>query len=126
MSFTQNELGFPPPTIRQVADQMVRIQPLFLASGASGTIGLHGDSGADIQLPAGFQPREYQAFGNVVGLADSIEVEWCQENDDVSDNIAIPIIVAKGGSPFRITLTNAASGEGTDSNGLEVYVHFHD
>lgn len=110
-------------TVKQVTQNMVRITGLSLAAAAAGTIGLHGDSGAGVQLPDSFNPKPYDAFGGTVSLADSLEVDLWQAG---AGAVAIPVIVAKGGSPFRITLTNATSGPGAASPALEIYIHFHE
>ena len=108
--------------VQQISDQKVRITGLLLEFGAVGTIGLFGDAGAGVQLPDGFNPTNYQAFGALVDLADSLEVSfWSVEDGNGVDDI----VVTKGGAPFRITMTNASLDEANDSE-MEIYVAFHD
>jgi len=109
-------------TIKQIADDIVRITGLSLAHGASGTISLSGGAGA-VLLPAAFQPEPYGYEGATVSLQDSIDVTTTPATAVAT---AIPIQVAKSGTTledFLVTLTNNHGA--TDSPGLEIYVKFH-
>jgi hypothetical protein len=114
------------PVIKQVSDSIVRITGLSLAGSASGTIGLHTQTGTppDVILPVAFQPHVY-AYGNPgsdVTLADSIQLSV-----DATATLAVPnqFETTKSGTTvadFRITLHNTS---GTATSGLEMYVKFH-
>lgn len=106
--------------VEQIADSIVRITGVSLASGASGTIGLNqygGSSGAaDIELPAGFQPSNYDS----VSLQDQVMVN---SNPITSVATAIPVRVVKTGTKpldFLITMTNDHGSLASPQ--LEIYV----
>jgi hypothetical protein len=107
--------------VQQISDQQVRITGIQLLAAASGTIGLFGDSGADVQLPDGFNPEDYSAFGQLVGLSASLVVQYNFEAPGPGQD---PLGITKGGSPFRITVVNPNAQLPTA--GLEFYVSFHD
>jgi len=112
--------------ITQISDSIVRITGLSLAGSASGTIGLHTQTGSppDVILPVAFQPQIY-AYGNPgsdVALADSIQLSM-----DATATLAVPNQVETNksgttGADFRITLHNTS---GTATSGIEMYVKFH-
>lgn len=108
--------------VQQISDQKVRITGLSLAGAAVGIIGLFGDVGADVQLPDGFNPKNYQAFGALVDLADSLEVSYWRAA--AAGGGAGTIYVTKGGAPFRITMTNADAQNATSE--VEIFVAFHE
>lgn len=105
------------PTVKAVSDSRVRITGLVLAAAAAGTIGLHGDTGADAQLPATFQPTAEEFAGAVVSIADKVQAEAAVATATSAVNDSIRI--SKGGTPFRITLTNDGSAA---CPAMEMYV----
>lgn len=110
------------PTSVYVADNLARLT-FGLAHGASGTIGLAGDTGAGVQLPALMQPTPYtDPDGNLVDLTASLEISFCNLTN-VATQIALQ--VAKGGSPFRLTITNNDAAVDIGANGIEAYVRWH-
>lgn len=111
--------------VKQISDRIVRITGLSLAGSASGTIGLHGETGSapDVTLPVGFQPEIYAYAGSEVAFADSIQMTFA-----ATATLASPLQLetTKSGTTvedFRITLHNTS---GTATSGLEMYVKFHD
>ena len=101
----------------EVADDLVRVTGLSLAAaGANGNFGLAGDAGAEIELPARFQPRDY---GDVT-LSESVQVDIQRTSNEAN---ALVLQVVKTEGPFRITITNndAANASGD----LEFYIRFH-
>jgi len=116
------------PVVQQITDQTVRITGLSLALSASGTIGLFGDGGAGVQLPESFKPNPYSApagYGpatdGVLSQADVVDASVVIA--DAASALAKPVGVTKGGSPFRVTVTNP---DGTNASGaLEIWVKYH-
>ncbi len=105
------------PVVKQVSGNVCRITGISLGLGASGTISLHGGTGA-VKLPAGFQPGPYAA----VTLQDAVDVD---AKPAAAGATAIPVQVTKTGTTptdFLATLTN---GSGTNSPALEIYAKFH-
>lgn len=100
----------------------VVILGLSLAKAASGTIGLNGDGGAGVQLPAGFTgaaDAQLAAAGALATTPLSAAATYAAAIDarvqPVATTAAAPpsIFLSKGGTPFRITITEdnvAASG----------------
>jgi hypothetical protein len=111
--------------ITQTSDRIVRITGLSLATTVSGTIALTGHTGAtpDVTLPASFKTEHYAYLGVNVPFVDAIEVV-VQSATTLAN--AANITVAKTGTTladFRITLTN---GFASTSQGLEIYVKYHE
>lgn len=79
---------------------LVRISGLSLAAGATGTIGMNGDAGADHTLPAGFALSATLTFSHVQPLAAGAYLN--------------PLIVTPAtGAPLRITVTNQDGANAT-------------
>ena len=97
-----------------VSDSKVRVTGLSLASAASGVFGLAG-SGAEIELPASFQPKTYGG----VDLAESIQVDF---HLVTAEAVAPALQIVKVASPWSATVTN---GGAAASGGLEFYIDFH-
>lgn len=101
----------------EVTDGLVRVTGLSLAAaGTAGVFGLAGDAGAEVELPARFQPKDYAD----VDLAESVQVDIQRTSNEVN---ALVIQIAKTTGPFRIAVTNndAANASGA----LEFYIRFH-
>jgi hypothetical protein len=101
----------------EVTDGLVRVTGLSLvAAGVAGVFGLDGDAGAEVELPAQFQPRDY----GDVDLAESVQIDVQRTSAEVD---ALVIQIVKTLAPFRITITNndAANASGA----LEFYIRFH-
>lgn len=114
------------PVIVQVADNLCRITGVALVTGATGTIGLHENSGApDIRLPASFKPRPYERDGVTVVLPDSIEITF--EHEDAGAGINFCSVAKAGNVPttFLATLRSDSGVEGPASGDLEIYVRYH-
>lgn len=111
--------------VQQVSDGVVRITGLSLASAASGTIGLFGNSGSPgVRLPDAFNPAPYVAEGVAVPLAASLDVTVAPAAVGVAT--AIPFAVVKSGTTaadFLATITNTHGSLATPN--LEIYVRFH-
>jgi hypothetical protein len=116
------------PTIKQTADNIVRITGLSLAAGAVGTIGLFGATGTppDVVLPRAFKTEHYTYDDAVVQLADGLHVTV-----GLADNAAgggggnIQLAPIKTGTTvptFRTTITNPG---GSVSGGLEIWFKYH-
>lgn len=108
------------PSFRVIGPNIVRILGLSVAGGASGTIGLNGDSGVDVQLPATFNPQTPPP-GAALDLTDLIE---CRIHpDDAGGAQAAHWHQTQTASPFRITLTNDLVNP---TGGLDIYIqYFH-
>ena len=94
------------PTVHPVSDHCVRITGIVLANAAAGTIGLHGDGTAGVQLPAAFSKyvEQYEYAGEVVSQADALQASAIVATATSAVNTSVRI--AKGGTPFQVTLTN--------------------
>lgn len=108
------------PVVKQTTDRKVRITGPTLAADATGTIGLFGDTGADIQLPEAFEPKPSSYNGADLALADVIEARTPIPTTDVT--APVPISVSKGGTPFRISYHNDLAGGGATSGLLELWI----
>ncbi len=111
--------------VQQISDNLVRITGLSLAAGASGTIGLFGNSGTPgVRLPNSFNPAPYVAENAQVPLAASLDVSVAPAAVGVAT--AIPYAVVKAGTgeaDFVATVTNTHGS--LASPNLEIYVRFH-
>ena len=103
--------------IKSIGPNIVRITGLSLAGQASGIIGLNGDTGADVQLPASFNP---QAGGNL-DLTDLVECRIHDfsvggaQNSHRHQNQTL--------NPFRITIVNDVGAASAD---YDIYIqYFH-
>ncbi len=107
--------------VKQVTDGLVRISGLSLAEGDDGTIGLFGDSTADVQLPEGFLPTEYSRSdgSGPVTLFDSVQCWWVAVGVGGAD-----FIVSKGSPPFQITFDYGGASEAASAE-MEIYVRYH-
>lgn len=112
-------------TIHQISDREVRITGLSLASAASGTIGLFGNSGSPgVRLPAAFKPQAYVYGEATVTLSDSLDVT--NQPDAIGTATAIPVATVKSGTTeadWIATLTNTHGSTATPA--LEIRVRFH-
>jgi hypothetical protein len=117
--------------VKQITDTLVRITGVSLAGeGAEGTIALFEGAaplGADIALPASFQPRPFDNPDAAVAvtLQDGIQVSFVFTE---LQTVVPPIQVDKIGTTpedFLITLTNDLAVEGSDSGDLEIWVRWH-
>lgn len=88
------------PTITSLGANIAKITTVTLASGASGTIGANGDTGADIQLPS-TQPAITTSFIVVA-------------NQEAAGAVS-PLAVVTGGSPVRTTIINTDGANATGS-----------
>ena len=98
-----------------VADGVVRVTGLSLASSQNGTIGLFGGA-AEVPLPDNFNPTQY----GTVDLAESLQFNITSA---VAGAAALFLTIAKTTSPFLATITN---NDGVNATGnLEIYVRYH-
>ncbi len=113
----------------QISDSIVRVTGLSLAAGASGTIGLSTrTTPGEKSLPAGFKPQPAKYDGHAVGLIAAIDVT-VKPNGTGGILVAVPVNVVKTGDTpqtWLVTLTNPTSGPGSATNGLEIFVKFHE
>ena len=112
-------------TIKQVAQDIVRITGLSLGAGANGTIGLFNATGSapGVRLPEAFKPDHYTFGGDVVALSDSIMVVVNLSTTPPSESTLFAI--EKSGTTeedWRATITNTF---GSASGGIEIYVTIH-
>lgn len=91
-------------TVKSKGKYKARITGLSLAVGAVGTIGLPGDAGADVQLPAGF-PTEVDAHATEDALTMS-DVVRANAVAAAANANGLKIRITKGGTPFRISIQN--------------------
>lgn len=112
-------------TVKQVSDSECRITGLSLAAGASGTIGLHADTGTPgVRLPASFEPEVYQGpDGTDVGLSDMIDVTVKMAAATPTPLFA-PAVIKTGTGPlhWEATITNVDGSTATPA--VEIYVKF--
>ncbi len=113
--------------VKQIADRLVRITGLSLASGQAGTIALAGATGATpgVTLPATFKTEHYAYLSSNVPFIDAIEVTAAPAA--VGTAVAIPVAVVKTGTTladFRATITNTHASTATPD--LEIMVRFHE
>jgi hypothetical protein len=106
------------PVFAEVSTRVLRITGLTIDDGESGVFGLHGDAGAEVQLPAGFQPADYSD----IDLAESIEVSWWQINQAEGSFGGLKLAANKTTEPFRIQMVN---GGGDNSGEMEIWLRFH-
>ncbi len=112
------------PVVKQTSDRSVKITGVQL--NGEGTIGLSGNSAADIQLPAGFKPRpEGIPYGtsSPVTLADGILVTINNVDNESPDYLGIFITYSNPTNPATF-LINLESGDEDPSNGLEITVQW--
>lgn len=107
------------PIIKQIADNKVRITGVQVLIGQGpGEVGLHG-SGAEVELPAAFQPHQYTLHG-AVPLQDRVNA---YANMVSANNAQGPLILKTGTTvgDFRIQFFDIA----TSAPGLEIIISFH-
>jgi hypothetical protein len=111
-------------TVKQVSDRCFRITGLTLATqGASGTIGLEGNTG-DVDLNAGGVWGAYNqssAQGGAVSLIDAVD---CRINLVGAAVVAPAVAITKTGTTpadFLVTLTNQGAASTT---AMEIYITF--
>lgn len=110
-------------TIVQVTDKRLRITGLSLAGGATGTIGLFGNSGTPgVRLPETFQPAPYDYNGATVTLADSVK---CEAIPAATTSDFEPVGVTKSGTTDADFLITLGNGFASVTPGLEIYIEFH-
>ncbi|TFH26737.1 MAG: hypothetical protein E4H00_10230 [Myxococcales bacterium] len=97
-----------------VTNGLVRITGLSIGIGAAGAIGLAG-SGAEVELPAAFQPTNY---------GDVTQAESCEVSVHLVTAVAVApaVQIVKTDAPFNVAMTNGAAAA---TGGLEIYVRFH-
>lgn len=105
--------------VKSLGKYMVRITGIHLAGGQSGTIGLYGDAGADVQLPASF-PNDVDGAAKALGLTMTDLCE-CRLHDLAGGGANPHYHQAQSEPPFRITLTNDV---GNDTPDLDIYIHY--
>ena len=95
---------------------------VFFANAASGIIGLAGDSGAQVTLPAAFPSAvDAAAAARNLTLSDLVKVDYINAVSIGGPNESRHIHVVKSESPFRITLNN----ESNQTTGyLEIWVTY--
>ncbi len=108
-------------TIKQIADNKVRITGLSLANGAAGTIGLHGATGTTpgVTLPASFDTLHYDYAGSLVPFQDAINVQVTI----TAGNGGLPVVTKSGTTvaDFRLTFTDSGSAH----PGLDLLITYH-
>ncbi len=108
------------PVVTQLSDSICRVTGVSLAGAATGTIGIHG-SGAQVELPAAFQPKTTVYNGAPVPLTASIDATAKVAASGVTTEV--PIEVTKSGSGgFTTTFTNTTTA--TASGTLEIYFKY--
>jgi hypothetical protein len=109
--------------VKLISERKCRITGLSLASGASGTISLHGGTG-DVKLPSQFAAEAYAIPGNAdVTLQDAIQYSAVP---DTAVATAIPVEAVKTGTTpadFLLTLTNNHGSLASPQQ--DMYVEFH-
>lgn len=110
-------------TVKSLGKHVARITGLSLASGAGGTVGLPGDSGADVQLPTGF-PAEVDASAALAGLtmSDLVQAYYVNDGESGGNESRHVHVVKDDGPPFRITYSNDHGSQATSA--LEIWVQY--
>lgn len=105
--------------VKSLGKYRVKISGVSLLAGASGIIGLNGDAGADVQLPATF-PNKVDDGAIAAGL-DMTDIVSFSFNFTDGVGTAAHLHETEAASPFRLTITNDTIN---NSSSLDMYVSY--